>query len=63
MLAAENAELKGAINWTICNICSNEDRKVIMGLDNYARQCHDLTCSLQIMEQAVTNYVRKFERL
>ena len=58
LLAAENAELKGAINWTIDNVCSAEDRKAIMQLDNYASECYEMTCSLHIMQQDISFYVR-----
>ena len=58
LLAKENAALKGAINWTIDNVCSAEDRKAIMELDSYASNCYELTCSLHIMQQEVSFYVR-----
>lgn len=59
LLADENAKLKGAINWTTEHVCSVEDRKAIMGLEeNYASDCAALTCSLHIMQQVVSFYVR-----
>ena len=58
LLARENAELKGAINWTIYNVCSAEDRKAIMQLDSYASDCYELTCSLHIIQHEVSLYVR-----
>ena len=58
LLANETAQLRGAVNWTIEHVCSAEDRKAIMELDNYATECTDLTCSLHIMQQEVRNYVR-----
>ena len=63
LLAKENAELKGAINWTIDNVCSAEDRKAIMELDSYASDCYELTCSLHIMQHEVSLYVRHIKHI
>lgn len=57
LLATENAKLKGAVNWTIENVCPVEDRKAIMGLENYASKCYALTCSLHVMQQEISRYV------
>ena len=58
LLARKNTELKGAINWTIDNVCSAEDRKAIMQVDSYASDCYELTCSLHIIQHEVSLYVR-----
>ena len=57
-LANETAKLRGAVNWTINHVCSVEDRKAIMQLDNYATECNDLICSICLMQQEISNYVR-----
>jgi len=56
-LGASIYQLKGAIDYTIANVCAIEDQKASMGLDNYAQECDKLITSLKMMQRSVSKYV------